>query len=106
MADQELAAYVAARKLGKPDDWPSKIFSLLLGKQTEAEFLAATKDADPKVTKEQDCEAFFYAGSVRLLNGDKPGAAALFQKCLDTGIDSFFEFQSAAAELDAIKKGS
>ena len=58
----------------------------------------------PKTDREQKCEARFYAGSRRLIDGDMPGAKDLFQKCLATDVKSSTEYESAAAELEALKK--
>jgi len=98
-ATEELARYLADRKIGKPDDWPSKIARLLTGDLREADFLKAAESKDPKTDRDQKCEAYFYAGSRRLLEGDKIGAKTLLQKCLDTRVTDLNEYASAAAEL-------
>jgi tetratricopeptide (TPR) repeat protein len=103
-ATRELAQYFAARKTGQPDDWPSKIARLFTGDLSEADFLKAAGSKDPKTDREQKCEAYFYAGSRRLLDGDKIGAKDLFQKCLDTRVMDFNEYTSAAAELKRLGK--
>ena len=72
---------------------------------TEADLLKAAEDTDEAVALERRCEASFYAGSIRLLDGDKAGAAELLQKCVDTKRSTSAEHASAAAELDALKKG-
>jgi tetratricopeptide (TPR) repeat protein len=103
-ATKELSRYLADRKTGKPDDWPSKVLRLLTGELREADFLKAAESTDAKTDREQKCEAYYYAGSRRLLEGDKSGARALFQKCLDTRVTEYNEYTSAAAELKRIDK--
>ncbi len=70
---------------------------------SEADFLKAAHSGDENKTKEQRCEAYFYAGTMRLLLGDKPAAADYFGKCVDTGIKNFTEYSSAASEFKALK---
>ena len=65
-------------------------------------FSAAAADADPARNRQQQCEAYFYAGSKRLIAGDKTTARDYFQKCLATGVKNFCEYQSAAADLKAL----
>ena len=103
-ATKELARYFAERKTEQPEDWPSKIARLLTGDLSEDDFLKAAASKDPKIDREQKCEAYFYAGSRRLLEGDKIGAKVLFQKCIDTGVMNFTEYTSAAAELKRLGK--
>jgi tetratricopeptide (TPR) repeat protein len=103
-ATKELARYFAERKTGPPDDWQSKIARLLTGDLSEADFLKAADSKDSKVDREQKCEAYFYAGSRRLIDGDKIGAKDLFQKCLETRVMDFSEYTSAAAELKRLGK--
>jgi len=72
----------------------------------ESEFFnqATTTAKRPSETGGQICEAYYYAGMKHLLGGDKEGAAELFQKCLDTGENNYTEFNSASAELRALKQ--
>jgi lipoprotein NlpI len=58
-----------------------------------------------KTTQEQWCEAYFYAGAVRLMEGDRETARDHFQMCLDTGVKNLTEHNSASAELKRIEKG-
>ncbi len=61
------------------------------------------KNVDKKKETEQQCEAFFYAGSKRLTEGDKIAATAYFGKCLATEEKTFIEYKSAGAELKFLK---
>ena len=102
-ATGELAAYLQTRATGKPNDWPAKVGQFLAGQLAEGAFLNAATNPDPQTDREQHCEAWFYAGSKRLIAGDKTTAAADFQKCLDTGVKNFEEYESAGAELKLLK---
>ena len=91
------------RQAGPPVDWRVQIGWFLTGQLAETEFLKAAGNADtPQTEKGQRCEACFYAGSKRLLAGDKTTAADYFNQCLATGARNFEEYNSAAAELKAL----
>jgi lipoprotein NlpI len=102
-ATAELQAYLNNRKTGTPDDWPSKIGSFLTGQLTESDFFKAAENSDQQTSKGQHCEAYFYAGSERLIEGDRTIAADYFDKCLATGCIEFDEYGSAAAELKLLQ---
>jgi len=91
-------AYVRQMK-GDWDDWPAKISGFLTGQLTEPDFFKAAENADKKKDREQHCEAYFYAGSKRLIENDKITATNYFKKSLATDVKTFSEYQSAAAEL-------
>jgi len=98
-ATRELGTYLDNRKTGKPDDWPSKVGRFLVGQLTEPDFLKDAEDANARTYQEQHCEAYFYAGSKRLIEGDKTAATDYFKKCMATGMKDFEEYESAEAEL-------
>jgi tetratricopeptide (TPR) repeat protein len=102
--DAELARYLKDRKTGS--DWYLKIANFLMGKLPEAEFMKAGLEGT-QVEREgraQKCEAYYYGGMKRLIDGDKDGARELFKKCLDTGVKEITAYASAQAELDALDK--
>lgn len=101
-ATQELVSYLKKRKAQKPPDWPLQVGRFLAGQIAEADLLKAAADAKPQTDREQHCEAYFYAGSKRLLENDQAGAADFFRKCLGTGVTDFEEFTSAEAELKVL----
>jgi lipoprotein NlpI len=103
-ATGELQQYLTSRTVGQPDDWPSKITRFLIGQLTEAEFLTAAKHPNPKTEASRSCEAYFYAGSKRLISGDKTTASEYFQKSLTTNEKAFTEYRSAVAELKNLKE--
>jgi lipoprotein NlpI len=102
-ATTELREYLSGRTYGKTEEWTSRIGHFLAGQLAEPEFLAAAKDADPKKEAGQLCEAYFYAGTKRLLAGDKATATEYFQKSIATEMKGYYEYASAAAELKFLK---
>jgi len=100
VATKELQAYGNTLKTGKSGDWPMKISHFLTGQLAETDFFKAADNAGKKKDREQHCEAYFYAGSKRLIEGDKITATNYFEKCLATEVKNFNEYQSAAAELN------
>lgn len=102
-ATKELQTYLDNRKTGTSDDWPPKVARLLTGQLTEPDFFKAAENADKKTDKRQHCEAYFYAGSKRLIEGDKTTATDYFEKCLATGCKEIDEYNSAAAELKSLE---
>jgi len=104
-ATKELLTYLDNRKTGKPDDWQSQIARFLIGQLAEPAFFKATENANKYIERGQLCEAWFYAGTKHLIDGDKATAAEYFNKCLATGRPDFYEYQSAAAELKLLKAG-
>ncbi|HXI83278.1 MAG TPA: tetratricopeptide repeat protein [Verrucomicrobiae bacterium] len=102
-ATEELKQYLLRRTVGKPNDWPSTIARFLTGDVSESDFLKAADSGDEKQTRNQRCDAYFYAGTLRLIDGDKSTAADYFNKCLETGAKDHYEYQSAAAEVQFLK---
>lgn len=96
-ATKELAERLHALKL---EPWPGRIGEFLLGKISQEELVKAAENSDEKLDREQKCEAYFYAGTRRLIDGDQEGAATLFRKCLDQGVTEFLEHKSARFELE------
>jgi lipoprotein NlpI len=77
----------------------------LAGQVTEADFLKAATSVDKAKDAEQHCEAYYFAGTKRLLDGDKATAQDYFEKCVATGVKNFTEYQSAVAELKRLGAG-
>ena len=103
-ATNELKQYLLARTIAKPGDWLSTIIRLLTVDLSENDFLKAAGSGDEKQARNQKCEAYFYAGTVKLIDGDKSTATDYFKKCLETGVKDCYEYQSAAAELALLTK--
>jgi lipoprotein NlpI len=102
-ATKELQTYLDNRKTGTSDEWPPNVARLLTGQLTEPDFFKAAENSDQQTDKRQHCEAYFYAGSKRLIEGDKTAATDYFDKCLATGCKNLSEYNSAAAELKSLE---
>ena len=97
-ATHELTEYLGHRKTPNASDWPLQVGRFLTGQSTESNFLAAADSPNIQTAKEQHCEAYFYIGSKRLVKGDRLGAKVFFNKCEDTKLTNFEEYQSATSE--------
>jgi len=73
--------------------WPHPVLELLAGASTVEATMAAAQSPS------QRCEAQFYAGEWKLLQGDRAGATAAFKAALDACPKSFIEYKGARAEL-------
>jgi lipoprotein NlpI len=104
-ATKEMQAYLDGRKTGKPDDWAAHIARFLAGRLDETGFFKAAENANKKKESGQMCEAWFYAGSKRLIDGDNAKAGEYFGKCVGTGETGFTEYGSAVVELKLLKAG-
>jgi lipoprotein NlpI len=102
-ATAELRQYLKKRSNGTTNDWASEIGLFLTEQLPESDFIEAADRTDQAKVKGQQCEAFFYAGSKRLLMGDREMAAQYFEKCKATGQTAFTEYQSALAELERVR---
>jgi len=81
------------------DEWKKSVGLFLAGEIDEPAFLSVAANGDPAKVREFLCEAFYYAGMVRLLKGDTAGAQSFFEKSLATEVSNFVEFDFAGAEL-------
>ena len=97
-ADRGLSSFVADHP-EQANPFYTKIDNFLLGKMSEQDLLAAADSVEEKKRPEQQCEAWYYVGLKRLLNGDKAGAAEAFRKAVATGEKTTNEYDFAEAEL-------
>jgi tetratricopeptide (TPR) repeat protein len=102
-ANRELAAYFSSRRNTTATDWVSKIARFLLDQISDTEFLADAASTDVEKDRASHCEAWYYAGMKRLLEGDKKTAADCFRKCLATQETTFDEYMLARAELKSLE---
>ncbi len=105
-ATKELQAYLDNRKSGTASDWAPNIARLLVGQLTEPNFFIAAENLDQQIKKKQYCEAYFFAGSKRLIEGDKTTATDYFKKSMATECKDIDEYNSAAAELKFLEKSN
>jgi lipoprotein NlpI len=99
-ARASLAAYLERHGRDRLGAWSWTIASFLTGRISEKEFLAkAAVGAGQLSAPEQECEAYFYAGTMRLLDGDDDTAREHFQRGVDTGLTNYYEYFSSRTEL-------
>jgi lipoprotein NlpI len=91
---------------GWTDVWWKTIGEFLLGEIDERELLLSANDAEPEKAKDRRCEAYYYAGMVRLLEGKRGAARALFQRCVQTDVWRYREYVLAKAELARMDAGA
>jgi hypothetical protein len=82
-----------------PDGWAKTIGQFLGGVVDEKVLFASAQTSDFEPVAGQLCEAYYFAGMMRLMNGDEKTARQYFQKSLATGIKDYNEYRFAAAEL-------
>jgi len=102
-ATAELLQHLKKRPNDKANDWASQIGRFLTGQLPESDFIEAANRTDEAKLRGQQCEAFFYAGTKRLLMGDREMAAQYFEKCKATGQTDFTEYLSALTELERLR---
>jgi lipoprotein NlpI len=98
-ATEELRLYLKSATKTDSNPWALNLVKFLAGDITEEDLFKAIVLGDADKVSERRCEAYFYAGSVRLINGDRKTAVEYFQKTLSTNIRTFTEYRSAIAEL-------
>ncbi len=95
--DEDAYAHVTAaldKVSGAPDDWPNLLLSYFAGKVTQQQLLVAAGDHNAKL-----CEAWYYIGERKFVQGDPNGAREAFAYCLLTRVERFIEFDLAAWRL-------
>ena len=78
--------------------WARTVARFLIGDVDEDAFLAAAGEGEPDVVRGQQCEALYYSGVMRQIEG-RPGARDCFEKCVALKMDNFYEDEFAHAEL-------
>lgn len=82
-------------------DWALQIIELFAGQRSETEFLKQMTDnlrADEKLT-ERLCEAYFYLGKYKQMQGQWAQAMNYFKLALTTNVYEFVEHRYASLEL-------
>lgn len=98
-AKQDLRSYDKLGRRTDADPWRGALVQFLAGLRTEEQLWAAL----PRQTLDVRGEACFYAGAKKLIEGDREKARRYFLKCLESDLRGSAEYQSAAAELEAMK---
>ena len=94
--DDGLAGIVAKWENG----WEKTAGLFLTGRVTESKLLAAAAaEPDAILARAQQCEAYYYAGMVRLAAQDRKAARALFEKSVATNMPDVHEYEFADSEL-------
>jgi lipoprotein NlpI len=104
-ATKQLQAYLSLRQTGPPAGWLAKVSGFLTGQLSEADFLKAAQEGDQKTSDALAREAYFFAGTTRLIGGDTATAREYFGKCVATAVKEDPSYQSAAAELKFLPAG-
>jgi lipoprotein NlpI len=102
-ATGELRKFVVEQKAVRRRPWVVAIGEFLIGDRDEVSLLSAADAAEPRVAGGQRCEAFFFAGAVRLLDGRRAAAVEMFRKSVETQEVYNTEHRSAVAELAGLK---
>jgi tetratricopeptide (TPR) repeat protein len=85
--------------------WARESLRFAAGLISESEYLKRIPSSLGKPEAGAACEAYFHAGTIRILKGDRSGARDLFERALATGADDCEEYTSARAELAELKTG-
>lgn len=104
-ATKELKEHFNSLPQKQSTEWAYQVEAFLTGTLSEADFLnaARTSAKSPQERMDQLCEANYYAGVKRLLDGDKKAAAGFFQNSIATGVGDFGEYINARDELKALQ---
>ncbi len=86
------------------DNWPAQIGRFLSGEITEEQLIDQAAAGTWRPASHQLCEAHFYAGALRLIDGDRAAAADHFRRAVATGVNNFYEYFSAMEELRKLEK--
>jgi Tfp pilus assembly protein PilF len=90
----------------KPDYWPALIAAFLDGDVERTAFLATAQSMSSGQGKMRECQAYFYAASMRLAEGNVEAARIDFERAINSGQTTLFEYRSAVLELRAFRLGS
>ncbi len=79
--------------------WPKTLGRFIEGEVSEKQLLSAATHRGEEPVIGQQCEAYYFIGSLRLLHGDDVGARSYFEKCVGTDQKDYFEYSFARGEL-------
>ena len=93
---EELRAYLAQRE---KKDWFGAIGRFLIGDLSEKELLVAARTKKKHETRARECEAYWFAGALRQVEGEPGKAREHFEKCVATKAARFEEHEAASVAL-------
>ena len=102
-AAKEMGEYLDQREA--KDDWFVNVGGFLAGRVSAEDLLAAAKNENAQLTREQSLEVHWYIAGSQLAKGDKESAKRNIEAALKIRIHQFIEFQSAVAEAARLAKG-
>jgi len=100
--DTDREGLVSQARVFNLSRWPGPVIALFVGQLTPDALLEAARNPDAVVQREQQCEAYFYAGQELLLRGQREAAARLLQAAVNTRVTGLYEYASARAELQRL----
>jgi tetratricopeptide (TPR) repeat protein len=71
----------------------------LVGASDERDLLRGLKEADPKLTRDEWCSAYYSVGVMQLLNGSSEKAREAFRRCVELDAWRLPEYIAAKADL-------
>ena len=96
---------LAQRWKSTPDDWPALIAAFLDGDVARPAFLATAQSTSSRGNKTRECQAYFYAGSMRLAEGNVAAARMDFARAVKGRQTTLFEYRSSLRALSAASSG-
>jgi tetratricopeptide (TPR) repeat protein len=97
-----LANYLRSRPSGEGNSWYLDCLRFLAGQISEDAFLLRIPSVAGRPQPERECEAYYYAGTMRLINADVRTARSHFRRSLSTEKRKLYEYDGAQAELKAL----
>lgn len=104
-ATEELRSFLAGRESTSKDEWDSSLARFLLGELSAADLFERAAAGNESSAAGRKCDAYYYAGALRLIEGDKATAKDYFEKCVATGVKGYSEYASALAASKALGAG-
>lgn len=107
---------VLCRRLGRPSEdfvitvgrwkpgWMKSLGEFMDGTLDETGLLAVAHSQGSAESPKRECEAYYFIGMKRLIDGDGSGAKVFLQKSVDTGVRNYAEYQFSVAELNRLNK--
>ena len=85
-------------------NWPGPVVELYLGINEQEAVLSAARNSNPKIEKNQLCEAYFFLAEHALISGNRTEAMHLFQQAVDTAAMQDVAYITSRPELGRLTK--